>query len=185
MKILRAPRHHEAYFSLGLRSEEIEQLIDDDDPDTIVNLGSHCNSVRTAEQLINCFGINEHPVLVAARAEVGVKNQKLMELARPIIYRCDIASQQHALTTAGETIGSEKKRRKKIEEAAAAAHANLEGEPIEMLLRAEAQHHIRSHRAARRRAPVRDGMQSFVHTSRFHRHTHSLLHTTMLCLDEF
>ena len=39
----------------------------------------------------------------------------------------------------------------------------------------------RIHRAARRRAPVRDGMQSFVHTSRFHRHTHTVCCTRRCC----
>ena len=82
--------HHEATFSLGLRTGVIEAKLDDD-PNYVSHLGAYCSKVRHPLEMAKHFRLLSHPVVVEAMSRPVTKhtNQKLTETLRPIIYRCD------------------------------------------------------------------------------------------------
>ena len=96
MQISKSPNHTEAYFSLGTRISEIEDVIDGDAENGLLRLGAHCDSVRKPEGLALKFGFASHPDFVNLRT-AGAVNSKVMETLRSIVYRCDIVSQQSHL----------------------------------------------------------------------------------------
>lgn len=147
MAILKASRHHEAYFSLGLRSSEIDAVVDEHT--ALVELGKCCAEVRDPTELANHFGLNRHPGFVDA-IDAGAPKQKLLEVLRPIIYRCDTESQQDVLADATVIVETERKRRKRVHEAnlpTTITGATEAGDkhPTEKFLRKIAIDHIRSH----------------------------------------
>lgn len=110
MNILTASNHTEAYFSLGIRNTEIERQLDDPDvggTDFIAKLGSNCEFVRNPMNLAKAFDLQTHSAFEQAVA-AGGKPQKLLEILRPMVYRCDAATQHAELEEATIDINAAK-----------------------------------------------------------------------------
>jgi hypothetical protein len=105
MFISKAKHHAEAYFSLGLRWKELEDRLDHPDHggDFLIELGALCKDIRAADHMAAALGMTHHPVYLQAIAELGAGDslnhaRQKLQFLRPIIYRCDIASQYKNLS---------------------------------------------------------------------------------------
>ena len=97
MNIKRAPNHTEAYWSLGLRMSELEQQLNVN-PMCINELGKCCELVATPFKLASLFRLLAKSSVREA-IEENVPPQKLMEILRPMVYRCDDNSQMACLSS--------------------------------------------------------------------------------------
>ena len=87
MHIRGAPNHSEAYWSLGLRADCLQRHLRSG-PTVLVELGAHCEKMANPLTLASSFRLLRSPKIAEALAE-HAKPQKLREILRPMVYRCD------------------------------------------------------------------------------------------------
>lgn len=95
LNIKKAPHHAEAYWSLGLRMPLIEHHLQIA-PNFVNQLGKCCDSVTTPIKLATSFRLLVKSVIREAFEE-HVPPQKIMEILRPMVYRCDDSAQMACL----------------------------------------------------------------------------------------
>lgn len=133
-----APRHAEAYWSLALPGRELDMHMRQD-ASFVAELGRSCDVVRSPHALADCFRLSGHPLFVEA-SEQKSRHQRLTEVLRPVVYRCDRVTQQacHA-SLSGDVDDARRGRVPALRPAGRPADAD----PLTMILRHLALEHLR------------------------------------------